>query len=198
MTNWILHFPLVLFSRLCPADNPSHGTEESLLSKLRPFPNHWHGQTWTALGHQRCVGDSGFPRITWCQHRHKVQDETSTQLHLWEAFSIKKRYFRVSAWQGQVENLNKFWDWRDCPSQVFHYLWKQLGSIWKTATYLLKSNTNTQKRKSICKVGINIKSRCLSNHCCWIKTLFLSETICLIISNETCAFWWANPNTFIK
>lgn len=106
MTNWILHFPLVLFSRLCPADNPSHGTEESLLSKLRPFPNHWHGQTWTALGHQRCVGDSGFPRITWCQHRHKVQDETSTQLHLWEAFSIKKRYFRVSAWQGQVENLN--------------------------------------------------------------------------------------------
>jgi len=36
------------------------------------------------------VGDSGIPHDQWCQRRYKVQDETSTQLHLLEAFSIKK------------------------------------------------------------------------------------------------------------
>ena len=89
-TQQILHFPLVLFLPLCPGDNQSHGTGESLPSRRRPFPNHQHGQAWTVLGCQWCVGDGGIPHVQQCQRRYKAQDETGTQLHLLEAFSIKK------------------------------------------------------------------------------------------------------------
>lgn len=62
-------------------------------------------------GQRRCVGDRGILCSRWCQHRYRVQAETNTQLHLLEKCSIKrekkrKRHFKVSAWQDQVESLS--------------------------------------------------------------------------------------------
>jgi hypothetical protein len=55
--------------------------EPSIQTKALPKP-----LTWTGLnspGHQQRVGDSGILCTKWCQYRYEVQDETSTQLHLW-------------------------------------------------------------------------------------------------------------------
>ena len=51
------------------------------------------------------MGDSGIPHVQRCQRRYKVQDETSTQLHLLEAFSIKKDILEL---YDEIKRLNKY------------------------------------------------------------------------------------------